>query len=130
MRGRIAFVVWICRRHDGVIKRFIVPSRQSLPVCGNWKLVTVTRDLADVFKHVILILEQCSFVALGLLHLIVVIQLLRYLVLPGRKYLKLHNRGLILAGDLRSIWLVVRYSLVGVDLVGQTFFARVDYTGR
>ena len=84
MRGRIAFVVLICRYHDGVIKRFIVPSRQSLPFCANWKLVTVTRELADVFKYVILILEQCSFVALGLLHLIVVIQLLRYyLVLPG-----------------------------------------------
>ena len=96
MRGRIVFVVRIRRRHDGVIKRFIVPSRQALPVCGNWKQVTVTRDLADVFKHVILILEQCSFVALGLLHLIVALQLLRYyLVLPGRKYLKLHNGGFV-----------------------------------
>ena len=72
MRGRIVFVVRIRRRHDGVIKRFIVPSRQALPVCGNWKLVTVTRDLADVFKHVILILEQSSLIALGLLHLLIV----------------------------------------------------------
>ena len=79
-----------------------MPSRRTLLVYGNWKLFAITGELADVFKHVILILEQSSLIALGLLHLLIlVLQLLGYyLVLSSRKYLKLHNRGFILAGNL------------------------------
>ena len=94
--------VRILGRYGYVIKWFVEPSRRALLVCSNWKLVTVSRELADVFKHVILILEQSSLIALGLLHLLIlVLQLLGYyLVLSGRKYLKLYNRGFILAGNL------------------------------
>ena len=79
-----------------------MPSRRTLLVYGYWKLFAITGELADVFKHVILILEQGSFVTLGLLHLLVlVLLLLRYrLVLSAGKYLKLHNRGFIMAGNL------------------------------
>ena len=129
LRSWIVLVVWIRRWYGGVIERFVEPSRRALLVCSNWKLVTVSRELADVFKHVILVLEQSSLIAFGLLHLLnVVLQLLwYYLVLSGRKYLKLHNRGFILAGNLWSIWLVILPLLVRVDFVSETICARVDY---
>ena len=129
LRGWIVLEVRILGRYGCVIKWFVEPSRRALLVCSNWKLVTVSRELADVFKHVILILEQSSLIALCLLHLLIlVLQLLwYYLVLSGRKYLKLHNRGFILAGNLWSIRLVILAPLVWVDFVGETICARVDY---